>query len=241
MKSPLLSASLAFVFIAAVISPSLVQASSPSGDVAPKCYQLSSNLRAGASGSDVTTFQEFLVTQGLFDASNLGTAHFGPITLRAAIRFQAAHGVPQTGFVGSLTRAAMASVQNNCTVSTATPAVLYALNPASGGVGTEVRITGFGFTTANTITMDGSVVARDVPITSSVAISCTTSPTCHGGINQTIVFTVPSSLSPNCAAGMMCPMYQRLVTNGDYAVTVQNANGTSKPLTFSVTGVQATQ
>jgi hypothetical protein len=84
--------------------------------------------------------------------------------------------------------------------------------------------------------MDGSVAARNVPITSSIAIACTTNPTCHGGINQTISFTVPSSLSPNCAAGMMCPMYMREVTPANYSITVLNSNGTSNTIVFAVTG-----
>ncbi len=83
--------------------------------------------------------------------------------------------------------------------------------------------------------MDGNVAATNVPITSSIAIACTTNPTCHGGINQTITFTVPSALAPYCVPGYACAQYMRAVTPGTYSVTVLNSNGTSNAVTFTVT------
>jgi hypothetical protein len=112
---------------------------------------------------------------------------------------------------------------------------LYSVSPSAGAVGSAASIDGFGFTSSNTILFDGNVVARNVPISSSIAIACTTSSTCHGGINQILNFTVPTSLSPNCPIGSMCPLYMRLVTPGQYTVTVQNDNGTSNALTYTVT------
>ena len=83
-------------------------------------------------------------------------------------------------------------------------------------------------------------------LASSIAIACPMilgtdyAHTCHGGINQTITFTVPTSLAPNCPANSACPMYMRLVTPGEYDITVQNANGTSNAIPFTVTSGSGT-
>ncbi len=206
------------------------------------CIVFSNNFGYGAydysSSGSVSSLQTFLAGQGYFNSAYFGTGHYGAITLRSVAQFQASHGVPSTGFVGPLTRALIQ--QLSC--GTNPPPIptggvsLYNESPTVGVVGTTVTLTGFGFTNNNTILMDGNVAATNVPITSSIAIACTTNPTCHGGINQSIVFTIPSSLSPNCPAGSMCPMYMRQVTPGQYTVTVQNSNGTSNALTFTVTG-----
>jgi peptidoglycan hydrolase-like protein with peptidoglycan-binding domain len=205
------------------------------------CLSLQSNLGYGASdyytGNAITSLQTFLNGQGYFSSAYIGTGRYGSITLRSVAQFQATHGIPATGFVGPLTRAAIASI--TCGTSTTPPSStatnLYSVNPIAGSVGTTVSVTGFGFTNSNTVLMDGNVAASNVPITSSIAIACTTNPTCHGGINQTITFTVPSALSPYCAAGQLCAQYMRAVTPGIYNVTVLNSNGTSNTVNFTVT------
>jgi len=205
--------------------------------VLPTCYSFPANIHAGtqdsSTSSDVDSLQRFLVDQGFFSASNLGTGHFGPITLKAVAAFQAAHAVPATGFVGPLTREAIAKLQPNC--GTTAAAKLYSLSPDSGPAGTTINIRGFGFSNSNTILIDGMVAARNVPIASSIAISCTTDPSCHGGINQTLTFTLPSSLSPDCPVGSMCPLYLRLLTPGTTTVTVRNDTAVSNGLTYTVT------
>lgn len=79
------------------------------------------------------------------------------------------------------------------------------------------------------------VATRDVPISSSIAIACTTDPSCHGGINQTIIFTLPSYLSPDCPVGSMCPMYVRQLQPGNVTITVRNDSAVSNGLPFTVT------
>ena len=238
MKYTTLLASFVFAFIALSVGYSTVSAQT---FAAPKtCVQLSTNIRYGTSDThtdgDVSRLQAFLVTQGLFSQSNMGTLHFGPATLRAVLAYQTAHQIPATGYVGPLTRANISSVSCGTTTPPSGTVSLYSVTPSTANVGSTVSITGFGFTSNNTILMDGNVAARNVPITSSIAIACTTNSTCHGGINQTITFAVPSSLSPYCAAGMACPMYVRLLTPGTYQVTVMNDNGTSASLPLTVTG-----
>lgn len=211
--------------------------------LAPTCVTHNVNMRVGAT--DVSTsgavakLQGFLAYQGNFDLSLLGSGRFGPMTYRAVVAFQKAHNLPMTGYVGPMTRAVINGI--TCPGGTATAVSLYSVNPSSATVSQTVSVTGFGFTNANTILMDGSVVARDVPITSSRAIACTTDPACHGGINQTIEFTVPSALSPNCPSGMYCAMYMRQVTPGTYAVTVMNDNGTSNTLMLTVVSSDSNQ
>ena len=202
----------------------------------PICPVITFNMRVGASdastGGSVTALQKFLVTQGYFDSAYIGSGHFGSMTFGALTKYQASVGLPATGFAGPMTRA---QIQNGCGVVPPNQNVsLYFISPSSGKVGTTVSLTGFGMTTDNTVLMDGMVVARNVPITSSIAVACTTDPSCKGGIRQTIQFTVPQSLSPNCALDMVCPMYVRLVTPGTYQLSVQNNNGTSNSLSFTV-------
>jgi hypothetical protein len=112
---------------------------------------------------------------------------------------------------------------------------IYSISPNSGPVGTTISITGFGFTNSNTVHIGGGAIGT-VPIASSIAIACTTNPACHGGINQTLTVTIPSSIGPYCASGMMCPMYMQLLTPGTYTIYVQNDNGSSNAVSFTVTG-----
>lgn len=211
------------------------------------CLSLQSNFGYGShdlyTGNAVTSLQNFLASQGHFNGAYIGTGRYGSMTLRAVAQFQAAHGIRATGFVGPLTRAAISQISCGTVILplTSGAARLYSITPSSGIVGTTVSITGFGFTSDNMVLMDGSVAARNVPITSSIAIACTTNPSCHGGINQTITFTIPSALSPNCPVGSMCPMYMRLVTPATYSIVVVNSNGTSNTLYFTVTGATGAQ
>lgn len=112
---------------------------------------------------------------------------------------------------------------------------IFSITPSSGPTGTTVSIVGSGFAASNTIRFGSGAIA-DVPVSSSVAIACTNNPSCHGGINQTLQFTVPTSLGAYCPAGVACPMYAMLVTAGTYNVSVSNSSGTSDPVAFTVTG-----
>ncbi|HVM73557.1 MAG TPA: IPT/TIG domain-containing protein [Candidatus Paceibacterota bacterium] len=112
---------------------------------------------------------------------------------------------------------------------------IYNITPSSGPTGTTVTITGFGFASSNTIRFGGGAISN-VPIASSIAIACTTNPSCHGGINQSLVFTVPSALGAFCLPGTACPMYALLVSPGTYNVSVDNGNGASNAVPFTVTG-----
>lgn len=211
------------------------------------CLNLPYSLGMGSTdyytNGSVTQLQQFLVGQGYFNSAYLGTGRFGPMTARAVAQYQAARGISAIGIVGPMTRAAIYNQTCGGVVvpPTQSAPTVYWISPTSGPTGVQVSVTGFGFSNDNTILMDGMVAARNVPVTSSIAVACTTDPACKGGIRQTLTFTIPTYLSPNCAAGMMCPMYVRSVTAGNYQVSVQNSNGTSNAQTFTVTSGTNTQ
>ena len=201
------------------------------------CYSFDKSFGRGASdarySNAVTQLQRFLAKEGHFDQSLIGTGVFGNKTREAVVRFQKAEGISPTGYVGPLTRSALLK---RCQTPITSSVTLWNMTPAQGPTGTTVTITGFGFSNSNTIYMDGSVAAKNLPITSSIAVTCTTAPNCKSGIRQTLTFTVPDSLSPNCPMGMACAQYMRLVTPGNYGITVSNGSGISEGLTFTVTG-----
>ena len=64
---------------------------------------IDSNLKYGMSGQQVSELQEFLVTKGFLQVQPTG--NFYSLTLGAVKAFQIANGIPNTGYVGMLTRA----------------------------------------------------------------------------------------------------------------------------------------
>lgn len=66
---------------------------------ASACPMFTRSLYVGVSGSDVATLQEFLASQGYFNAS--ATGYFGPITQSAVAHWQAQGGVASFGSAGS--------------------------------------------------------------------------------------------------------------------------------------------
>jgi len=66
----------------------------------------SANLTVGSKGADVTALQTALIAGG-YSIPAGATGYFGSQTKAAVMKYQAANGVPATGFVGPLTRAAL--------------------------------------------------------------------------------------------------------------------------------------
>ena len=81
------------------------------------CVSVSRDLRAGATGADVTSLQTFLAADTSVYPEALITGYYGTLTVRAVERFQIKYGVVSsgtpatTGFgaVGPKTRAALAT------------------------------------------------------------------------------------------------------------------------------------
>jgi hypothetical protein len=102
---------------------------------------------------------------------------------------------------GTVFQAPPATTTPSTTVITAT------LTPKTGGVGTAVTIHGSGFaSTGNMVTMNGLVNG-----------SLDNLPSADG---NTIKFTIPSNLGPNCNPDQACPQYLIVVTNNTYNIAV---------------------
>ena len=189
------------------------------------CPVLNYDLYYGMVNSDVVALQSFLAVQGYFHSTPIGV--FGPLTYRAAQNFQAAHGIPATGYVGPLTRAVINSMQN-CNnpmppVPPPTPApFIQNISPSSGTVGTSVTLSGYGFSNNSTVVFGGSGISNVYSNGSS------------------LTFTIPEYTSV-CPPGAYCIMMARQVTPGTYSIYVQNQNGTSNTVNFTVTSQATTQ
>jgi hypothetical protein len=98
--------------------------------------------------------------------------------------------------------------------------VLNSISPTSGRVGTQIMLTGSGFTGDNTVHFG---VGGTMHLTSQS--------------NTYLYYTVPSYLSPCDVTpqGGVCAQYLQQVTPGTYQVYVTNQNGTSQSLNFTVT------
>ena len=89
---------------------------------AASCLNLQSDLSSGmtdlSSNGPIFLLQKYLSSSGYLSASANG--HFGPASLSAVKAFQAAHSIPATGYVGTMTRTAIDRA--TCGESTAPPA-----------------------------------------------------------------------------------------------------------------------
>lgn len=115
--------------------------------------------------------------------------------------------------------------KDHTTHATTTAAVhISSIDPTQGAVGTAVTLTGTGFTSDATIHFGGGAVKN----------ATTSSDGTH------IQFTIPESVGPYCKPHTACPMYLMLVRAGDYKVWVEDKNGVSNTLTFTVTAPSTT-
>ena len=69
-------------------------------------YNFANNLSVGSTGQDVTELQTILIADGYLNIS-APTGYFGPLTKAAVKLYQSANGIPNTGYVGVLTRASL--------------------------------------------------------------------------------------------------------------------------------------
>lgn len=66
-------------------------------------YAFSRNLSYGVTGEDVTELQKILMEEGYLKIK-VATKWFGPLTKAALVKWQAKHGIPATGYFGSISR-----------------------------------------------------------------------------------------------------------------------------------------
>ena len=237
----------AFAQTSAVSGSGYSSSSSSSAITGPTCFPFPVDIRYGSYDSStqngVTSLQNFLAQQGYFNSAYIGSGHYGPLTLQAVMKFQAANALPSTGFVGPLTRAEIISHCGN--PNPISGVTMNSLSPSQAPVGATVTIYGANFTNDNTIIMDGSIAVRDVAATYPPLFNCPPGAMCATPVPtpitncpvgamcatpatntsnptsgmmfpnyQTITFTIPSSLSPNCPTGSMCPTNQPISITG---------------------------
>jgi len=70
-------------------------------------YTFSITMKRGDSSGDVAKLQTVLKQLGFFPSGQSITNYFGDITFSSVKKFQSAHNLPSTGFVGSLTIATL--------------------------------------------------------------------------------------------------------------------------------------
>ena len=131
---------LLFTFVAALAILPSTSFAQVQGDVNPNtaslsCVTISHNLsyrsRDTSTGGDVSTLQDFLQSKGYLNSEPTG--YFGLITLQATKNFQLASGILNSGYVGPITRAKIATLTCGTPV---TPPVT--ANPVQTPIATQV-------------------------------------------------------------------------------------------------------
>jgi hypothetical protein len=90
-----------------IISVPLVAPVETSGEVlGTSTYTFANNIAYGDISNDVVELQKRLIAEGYLPIT-VPTGFFGPLTLAAVKKYQAGHGIIQTGYVGPLTRGAL--------------------------------------------------------------------------------------------------------------------------------------
>lgn len=212
------------------ITPVLIALSILTADVATaqtypyvsgaKCTAITKDLSLGSRNSEVTTLQNFLVSQNYPGGGAwMITGYFGQATAQAVRNFQGQQGLPSTGTVDSSTRTAVARVtcggqasvtQTNApynqgstypyTYNTIGSLAITTLSQNTGFAGASVTIWGTGFDAFNNTVNFGTISLGNI---SSNGTSLT--------------FVVPS-----------------YPPGGTVDLRVTNSRGTSNPISFTI-------
>jgi peptidoglycan hydrolase-like protein with peptidoglycan-binding domain len=203
-------------------------------------YAFNTNLTVGSTGPDVVALQTWLISNGYsIPAVVSGAAakgYFGSQTKAAVVKYQAAVGLPNTGFVGPLTRGKLnaggTAMSNPGTVATGCP-VGYTCT-ANPGTATN------GTTGTNGTTATGSITTPGVPGLMTVTAGPISSTVMNVGSRMAPVIvarvqaqysdldvqSVTVDLGPNTA------IYNKIfstiyVTNGTSVLASQPLNGST--------------
>jgi hypothetical protein len=197
-------------------------------------YTFSANLTVGSTGPAVVALQTALIAQGYSIPSIASGAaakgYFGAQTQAAVKAYQAAHGVPATGFVGPLTRAALngGATATTGSMMTSCPAG-YVCTPTGGNT-----------TTTTTGGATGGITTPGVPGIMSVTAGPLSSSVLYVGQSMVPVMTIRvqaqySDLdvqSLNLDIGNNTGFYNKLfntiyVTDGTNILASQPVNGST--------------
>lgn len=182
------------------------------------CTRITTTLHYGqhdtAANGEVTLLQNFLHTNNYLSVN--ATGYFGSLTLQAVKSFQAQNGLAADGIVGVQTRAHILAKNSDCYQTTP---LISSVTPSAAASGTTVTITGTGFTST------GNIVHFSIGGISNITSTNGTS----------LSFIVPSSIGPYCKPDQACALYLQLLNAGTYSVYVENANGVSNTVSFTIT------
>jgi hypothetical protein len=197
----------------------------------PWCYTLSTNIGEGSTGPEVSALQEMLEKNG---ESVPVTGYFGNLTAAAVTAFQnkyasailTPNGLANgTRYAGKATRAKLNSLFG-CGPT------LLGIDPSSGPAGMQATLTGTGFILSNEIILDITFwnSGDEQGCTQSGVIS-------PNGTSLTFTVVPVQSCDaygggPGGGGGGAEPVD---LSSAIYSVSVQNANGTSNSLNFTVT------
>ncbi len=115
-------------------------------------FRFEQNLTLGSRGEAVLKLQQFLnktpgtaiAAAGRAGSPGKETSAFGPATAAAVKAFQKAHGLPMTGFVGKLTRAALNEAMKAAEISLPTVLAISANTDTPGSAVVTARYHGGG-------------------------------------------------------------------------------------------------
>jgi hypothetical protein len=216
----------------------------------PVCFSPIVNIRYGANDSGnqgaITSLQQFLVSQGYFTSANMGSGHFGPVTLKAVIAYQSANNLPATGYVGPLTRALMAK---HCGGQATTN---LSATPASGTSPLLVSFSGTGLKGGNQYIIDYGDGSNSGPLNAvNVCMGTLTNPTGCPKVGANHIYastgTYTAALqgyigcmwsNPRCMIATI-PLGTATITVGTTNQQAVSINGLDAPSTLSI-GQQGT-
>ncbi len=113
--------------LAGLVAQVKTQSSATSSATVSSDFTFTTYLHPGIQSEEVNRLQGILAQQGFFSGTPNG--YYGPHTIDAVVKFQAAHGLKQLGVVGPATRAALNKLQS----TTPTPTNATATSTASDG------------------------------------------------------------------------------------------------------------
>lgn len=220
MTNKTLLFSLVGLFVLALLPSQPTKALSLPYSCAPFEYNFGYGMRDG-TGDNIVRLQNILISQGYLSYGS-ATGYFGPMTRSSVRRFQAVHGIPTTGYVASLTRAALYNV--GCVGQPPIPPIydtqaptISSISPSSGPFGTVVTIYGYNFSR----TGNNSINFANISNVKTGLVS---------NDGTSIQFVVPAT---PCSSGNYCA--QVALATGQYPISVTTPNGTSNSVLFYAT------
>ncbi|HUO56162.1 MAG TPA: IPT/TIG domain-containing protein [Candidatus Paceibacterota bacterium] len=234
-KSALGAISLIAVLSTATVSTARAQSIYPTL-TAPVCVNLSTNLSAGARGSDVLHLQQFLVNENFPGGGSwMETGYYGAATVAAVKDFQQEYGLPQTGIADALTRSEIS--QLSCGPSS----ILGYVPPSAPsypaipwnqyGNSWNTNQSGTNYPPNVLVSLNLTGLSQN---TGSPGEQVTIYGTGFDAVNNTVNFgpiSLPGLTSNGTSLTFTVPFYQ---SSGTVNLTVTNSLGTSNTLTFTV-------